>query len=37
MGKAIGGILPYALGAAISVIPIIAIILMLVTSKAKAR
>ena len=36
MGKAIGEILPYALGAAISVIPIIAIILMLVTPKAKA-
>lgn len=37
MGKAIGEILPYALGAAISVIPIIAIILMLVTPKAKAN
>jgi len=37
VGKAIGEILPYALGAAISVIPIIAIILMLVTSKAKAN
>ncbi len=35
MGKAIGEILPYALGAAISVVPIIAIILMLVTPKAK--
>jgi threonine/homoserine/homoserine lactone efflux protein len=37
MGKAIGEILPFALGAAISVIPIIAIILMLVTPKAKAN
>ncbi|MGZ6563348.1 MAG: GAP family protein [Solirubrobacteraceae bacterium] len=37
MGKAIGEILPYALGAAISVIPIIAIILMLVTPKAKTN
>ncbi len=37
MGKAIGEILPYALGAAISVVPIIAIILMLVTPKAKAN
>ncbi len=37
MGKAIGAILPYALGAAISVIPIIAIILMLVTPKAKTN
>jgi threonine/homoserine/homoserine lactone efflux protein len=35
VGKAIGAILPYALGAAISVVPIIAIILMLVTAKAK--
>jgi threonine/homoserine/homoserine lactone efflux protein len=35
VGKAIGEILPYALGAAISVVPIIAIILMLVTPKAK--
>lgn len=37
MGKAIGEILPYALGAAISVVPIIAIILMLVTPKAKTN
>ena len=37
MGKAIGEILPYALGAAISVVPIIAIILMLVTPKAKSN
>lgn len=37
MGKAIGEILPYALGAAISVVPIIAIILMLVTPKARAN
>jgi Sap, sulfolipid-1-addressing protein len=37
MGKAIGEILPYALGAAVSVIPIIAIILMLVTPKAKTN
>jgi threonine/homoserine/homoserine lactone efflux protein len=37
MGKAIGAILPYALGAAISVVPIIAIILMLVTPKAKSN
>jgi threonine/homoserine/homoserine lactone efflux protein len=37
MGKAIGEILPFALGAAISVVPIIAIILMLVTPKAKVN
>jgi len=37
VGKAIGEILPYALGAAISVVPIIAIILMLVTPKAKSN
>jgi threonine/homoserine/homoserine lactone efflux protein len=37
VGKAIGEILPYALGAAISVVPIIAIILMLVTPKAKTN
>ena len=37
MGKAIGEILPYALAAAISVAPIIAIILMLVTPKAKTN
>ena len=37
MGRAIGQILPYALGAAISVVPIIAIILMLVTPKAKTN
>ncbi len=37
MGKAIGEILPYALGAAISVVPIIAIILMLVTPKARTN
>ena len=37
MGKAIGQILPYAAGAAISVVPIIAIILMLVTPKAKTN
>ena len=37
MGKAIGEILPFALGAAISVVPIIAIILMLVTPKAKTN
>jgi threonine/homoserine/homoserine lactone efflux protein len=37
MGKAIGEILPYALGAAISVVPIIAIILMLVTPRAKSN
>jgi Sap, sulfolipid-1-addressing protein len=37
MGKAIGEILPYALGAAISVVPIVAIILMLVTPKAKTN
>jgi hypothetical protein len=35
VGKAIGEILPYALGAAIGVVPIIAIILMLVTPEAK--
>jgi Sap, sulfolipid-1-addressing protein len=37
MGKAIGEILPYALGAAISVVPIIAIILMFVTPKAQTN
>jgi threonine/homoserine/homoserine lactone efflux protein len=37
VGKAIGQILPYAAGAAISVVPIIAIILMLVTPKAKTN
>ena len=37
VGKAIGEILPYAAGAAISVVPIIAIILMLVTPKAKTN
>ncbi len=37
MGKAIGEILPYALGAAISVVPIIAIILMLVTPRARTN
>jgi len=37
VGKAIGEILPYALGAAISVVPIIAVILMLVTPKAKSN
>lgn len=37
MGKAIGEILPYALGVAVSPIPIIAIILMLVTPKAKTN
>ena len=37
MGKAIGDILPYALAAAISVVPIIAIILMLVSPKAKTN
>ncbi|MGA9858975.1 MAG: GAP family protein [Solirubrobacteraceae bacterium] len=37
MAKAIGEILPYALGAAISVVPIIAIILMLVTPKARTN
>jgi threonine/homoserine/homoserine lactone efflux protein len=37
VGKAIGEILPYALGAAISVVPIIAVILMLVTPKAKTN
>jgi threonine/homoserine/homoserine lactone efflux protein len=37
VGKAIGQILPYALGAAISVVPIIAVILMLVTPKARTN
>lgn len=37
MGKAIGEILPYALGVAISPIPIVAIILMLVTPKARTN
>jgi threonine/homoserine/homoserine lactone efflux protein len=37
MGKAIGGILPYAVGASISGIAIIAIILLLVTPKAKTN
>jgi Sap, sulfolipid-1-addressing protein len=37
LGKAIGEILPYALGVAISPIPIIAIILMLVTPKATSN
>jgi threonine/homoserine/homoserine lactone efflux protein len=35
MGKAIGEVLPYAVGAAISIVPIIAIILVLVTPRAK--
>jgi threonine/homoserine/homoserine lactone efflux protein len=37
VAKAIGEVLPYALGAAISVVPIIAIILMLVTPRAKTN
>jgi threonine/homoserine/homoserine lactone efflux protein len=37
MAKAIGEVLPFALGAAISVVPIIAIILMLVTPRAKTN
>jgi threonine/homoserine/homoserine lactone efflux protein len=37
VGKAIGEVLPYAAGAAISVVPIIAVILMLVTPKAKTN
>jgi hypothetical protein len=37
MGKAIGNILPLAIGAAISPVPIIAIILMLITPKAKTN
>jgi hypothetical protein len=37
MGRAIGEILPYAIGVAVSPIPIIAIILMLVTPRAKSN
>jgi Sap, sulfolipid-1-addressing protein len=37
MGQAIGGILPLAIGAAISVIPIIALILMLITPRAHSN
>jgi hypothetical protein len=37
VGAAIGEVLPYAVGAAIGVIPIIAVILLLVTPKAKSN
>jgi hypothetical protein len=37
MGKAIGGILPFAIGVAISFVPIIAIILMLITPRARSN
>jgi hypothetical protein len=37
MGQAIGGILPLAIGVAISVLPIIAIILMLITPRARSN
>jgi Sap, sulfolipid-1-addressing protein len=37
MGQAIGEILPLAIGVAISIVPIIAIILMLITPKAKSN
>ena len=37
MGPAIGGVLPFALGIAISPLPIIAIILMLITPKARTN
>jgi threonine/homoserine/homoserine lactone efflux protein len=37
LGQAIGTILPMAIGVAISVVPIIAIILMLITPKAKSN
>jgi hypothetical protein len=37
MGQAIGGILPLAIGVAIGVLPIIAIILMLITPKARGN
>src|SRR5229473_1401812 len=37
MGQAIGGILPLALGVAISVLPIIAIILILITPRARSN
>src|SRR5260370_42553139 len=37
MGKTIDGILPLALGVAISPVPIIAIILMLITPRARAN
>jgi threonine/homoserine/homoserine lactone efflux protein len=37
MGEAIGDILPMAIGVAISVIPIIALILMLITPKARSN
>lgn len=37
MGQAIGGILPLAVGVAISVLPIIAIILMLITPRARSN
>ncbi len=37
MGQAIGDVLPLAIGVAISVVPIIALILMLITPKAKSN
>lgn len=37
MGQAVGGILPLAIGVAISVLPIIAIILMLITPRARGN
>src|SRR3984893_12684321 len=37
MGQAIGGILPLAIGVAIGVLPIIAIILMLITPRARSN
>jgi hypothetical protein len=37
MGQAIGGSLPLAIGIAISPIPIIAVVLMLTTPRAKAN
>jgi hypothetical protein len=37
MGQAVGEILPLAIGVAISIVPIIAIILMLITPKAKGN
>jgi hypothetical protein len=37
MGQAIGGILPLAIGVAISVLPIIALILMLITPRARGN
>ena len=37
MGQAIGGVLPLAIGVAISVVPVIAIILMLITPRARSN